>query len=239
MSKFLSKIKQLLINWYYWTLDYIYVGFWQVLGFMRHGDSQVFLKPENALQKTPVILIPGIYERWEFMKPIAVLLFDAGYTVHIVEGLGYNRGTVEDMARVIYEYTEEHNIKSSLIVAHSKGGLIGKYLLIHDNDHRFKGMVALNAPFTGSKYASFLPLKSVRIFMPDSPLLKQLAVNSVANEKIVSIFGIFDPHIPHGSFLKGAKNIRLRTYGHFRTIKDKKVHKEILRSLEDIDKDGG
>ena len=41
------------------------------------------------------------------------------------------------------------------------------------------------------------------------------------NTRIVSIFGIFDPHIPGGSSLAGAHNIVLETGGHFRILGDR------------------
>ena len=238
MQRLLIKLRRFLVRWYFWILDYIYVGFWQLLGFIRRGDSRIFLKPQTNLQKHPVILIPGIYERWEFMRPIAKTLFNAGFVVHVVEGIGYNRGTVEEMAQKIYAYTKKHKMANCLIVAHSKGGLVGKYLLIHRNNNRtFKGMVALNTPFSGSVYAYFLPFRSLSIFNPSSPFLNLLAENEAVNRRIVSIYGVFDPHIPAGSFLKGAKNIRLPVYGHFRVIHNKRVHAELLKGLKYLDKD--
>ncbi|HET6746911.1 MAG TPA: hypothetical protein VFH06_02270 [Candidatus Saccharimonadales bacterium] len=171
------------------------------------------------------------------MKPIANILFNAGYVVHVVEGIGYNRGTVEEAAQKVRHYIAENHLTNCIIVAHSKGGLIGKYLLLHHNKRNvFNGMVAINTPFSGSKYAYLLPLPSLRIFTPNSSLLQQLAVNEVINNRIVSIFGLFDPHIPKGSFLKGATNVRLHTYGHFRTINDKRVHKAILDGLKELSK---
>lgn len=235
MRRLLDKVRRFFVRWYFWILDYIYVGFWQILGFIQQGDSKVFLKPKAHLQKHPIILIPGIYEKWQFMKPVAQTLFDAGYVVHVVEGIGYNRGTVEEMAQKVFEYVQKNKLKDCLIVAHSKGGLIGKYLLVNYNKPcMFKGMVALNAPFSGSIYAYLLPFKSLSIFNPHSPIITLLTANASVNNKIVSIFGVFDPHIPKGSPLQGAKNIRLQVYGHFRVIHDKRVHAEILKGLEHL-----
>ena len=233
MRRVFTRVSYFLIRWYFWILDYIYVGFWQVLGFVQQGDPKVFLNPKAHLQKHPVILIPGIYEKWEFMKPVAQTLFNAGYIIHIVEGIGYNRGTVEEMAEKVFTYVQKNQLKDCLIVTHSKGGLIGKYLLVNYNKpHVFKGMVALNTPFSGSVYAYFLPFKSLTIFNPRSQILTLLAENNVVNKKIVSIYGVFDPHIPKGSLLVGAKNIRLQVYGHFRVINDRRVHSEVLKGLE-------
>ncbi len=232
MRNFLKKITRPLLYWYYWVLDYIYVGFWQVLGFFRRTDVRAFLQPSWSPHKKQVILLPGIYERWEFMKPIAKVLLDAGYSVHVIEGLGFNTDNVKQAAKVVEAYVSENNLENCIIVAHSKGGLIGKYLLGYgQTKHRFKGLVALNTPFGGSVYAYLLPFASLRIFSPSSPIVTLLAKNEAVNERIYSIFGKFDPHIPGGSFLKGANNIQLSTYGHFRIIKDKRVHGELLKAV--------
>ncbi len=54
-------------------------------------------------------------------------------------------------------------------------------------------------------------------------LARQIAVN----KRIVSVFGEFDPHIPEGSELPGAKNVRLDTGGHFRIL----AHPRVLAEL--------
>ena len=232
MQRFLKKIGRLFMYWCYWVFDYIYVGFWQLAGFIRRGDASRLIHSGQKQKNTPVILIPGVYERWEFMKPIAKSIFAAGYDIHVIEGLGYNRGSVEQMAEIVNQYVRERELKSCVIVAHSKGGLIGKYLLAYCNEERrFIGMTAISTPFTGSVYAQFLPVSSLRIFAPNSPLLSLLAKNAEVNKHIFSIYGKFDPHIPGGSFLEGATNIKLQTYGHFRIVNDKRVHCEIIKTV--------
>jgi triacylglycerol lipase len=235
MQSLLKKLIRLLLYWYYWVLDYLYIGFWQVLGFFRRTDVRTYLQPSWIPSKKQIILLPGIYERWEFMKPVARVLLEAGYSVHVIEGLGYNRGRVDRAAEIVESYATANDLKNCIIVAHSKGGLIGKYLLSYgENKKRFKGMVALNAPFGGSAYAYLLPLASLRMFAPTSSLLTLLGKDEAANKKIYSIYGVFDPHIPGGSFLKGATNVRLRTYGHFRIIKDHEVHEALLGAVKNL-----
>lgn len=232
MSKVLKRLIVVLVNGYFWGLDYLYIGFWQGLGLLRHSDARAFLLPTRPARNPPVILIPGVYERWEFMKPVAQAMYEAGYTIHIIEGLGYNRGSVEDMARLVHRYVVGQHLSGCVIVAHSKGGLIGKHLLMeHEASPLFKGMIAINAPFQGSKYAYVLPGKLLRTFIPNSPLLARLAQNERVNKNIVSIYSSFDPHIPRGSFLKGATNVQLTTRGHFRIIKSKILHDEVLACI--------
>ncbi|HEU5121767.1 MAG TPA: alpha/beta fold hydrolase [Candidatus Saccharimonadales bacterium] len=234
MPQFYKTITSILLNLSAWWLDYVYVIYWQFVGFLKRADPKIYIAAGKQ-EKPPIILIPGIYERWQFMKPIARALFEAGYSVHVIERLGYNRGDVEAMAQLVQEYAKQKNLKDCIIVAHSKGGLIGKYLLVHYNKaHYFRGMVALNTPFLGSTYARFLPLRSLKLFLPASPLLLTLAANEAVNQHIVSLYGIFDPHIPGGSFLKGAINIQLPVRGHFKVVKETRVHKAILSGIRQL-----
>jgi triacylglycerol lipase len=216
----------------YWFLDYVYVARKEVRVVFT------FKKPSHFRTEggKPILLIPGIYENWKFILPIASLLKKHGYDVHIVEGLGYNRGTVEAMANVVNDYIKDNALKNVTIVSHSKGGLVGKYALSTAGSHVINGLVALNAPFSGSRYAYLLPLRSLRIFIPNSALLAMLTSDTKSNARIVSIYGMFDPHIPGGSKLEGAKNVQLNTYGHFRIISDPVVLQAMISAVQSLSK---
>ena len=221
-------------NSWYWLLDYSYVVTHQLKSFFDHSHPSQYRQKST----TSIILIPGIYENWKFMKPIAKLLYAEGHDIHIIDGLGYNRGTVEAMAQVVSDYIASHHLNDVTLVTHSKGGLIGKYLLsVHNQSNVVNGLVALNAPFSGSRYAAIFPLKSLRIFVPTSEILMTLGNNKLVNRLIVSIYGRFDPHIPGGSHLEGAHNIELDTYGHFRIISDPAIHAAIVASVRRFIKD--
>ncbi|WP_104180784.1 triacylglycerol lipase [Arthrobacter sp. B0490] len=217
-----------------WVLDYAYVGFWQVHGFLFRVDPAQYLTPAAGAPegKAPVLLIPGIYETWQFMRPIADHLHRAGHPVHVVQKLGYNRGTVEAMAQLAAGYLEEHDLTDVVIVAHSKGGLIGKFLMTMSSvAPRISRLVAVNTPFSGSIYAEFFLLPSIRAFSPHNTTLRRLRADIESNRRITSIYGRFDPHIPGGSFVEGARNVQLGTMGHFRPIADTRVLEEIDRAI--------
>jgi triacylglycerol lipase len=233
MSKIYRTIVTFFVNGWAWWLDYIYVAYWQIYGFLIHLNHKKYIQSSKSHNKIPILLIPGIYENWQFMKPVADALYQQGHPIHIIDSLGYNTGEVEAMATIVDAYISQHNLHSCLIVAHSKGGLIGKYVLTNFNSqHVVKGMIALNTPFSGSRYAYLLPLKSTRMFIPNSPILSTLTTNTVVNAQIISIYGLFDPHIPKGSFLEGAQNIQLKTRGHFRIMNNKNVHRAIIKSID-------
>ncbi|WP_309071218.1 esterase/lipase family protein [Arthrobacter sp.] len=203
-----------------WGLDYAYVGFWQARGFIFRGDAGSQLSGDKA----PVVLLPGIYEPWQFMHPVASHLHANGHPVHAVTALGYNRGTVPAMAELVAQYLRERDLRNVILVAHSKGGLIGKYVMtLPESAPRVHQLVAVNSPFSGSVYAMFAFLPSLRAFSPRNRTLNALRANLAVNSRITSIYGTFDPHIPGGSELVGATNVRLDIMGHFRPLGDKRV----------------
>ncbi len=215
-----------------WFLDYAYVGFWQVHGFLFRTDAGGYLKDVDPGAR-PVLLLPGVYERWQFMRPIAERLHHRGHPIHVVATLGYNRGSVAKMASLVNDYLRGHDLRDVFIVAHSKGGLIGKYVMSDDEGHnddggRVAGMATINTPFAGSVYARFFLLPSIRAFAPANKVLRGLAENQAVNRRIVSIYSAWDPHIPGGSYLPGADNIVLEFFGHFRVIADP----ELLAAVE-------
>lgn len=210
-----------------WALDYLdaavlhvraVAGGWRVPAHYAHGEPG----------KPTIVLIPGVYERWNFLRPIADRLHDDGYPISIVHGLGYNRrpvvGTSDRLAAALSRVRA--NPSGRIIVAHSKGGLVGKHLLLsHHESLGLRGLVAVCTPFAGSRYAKYLLNPTLRAFSPSDETIVLLGRDSSVNSEIVSIFGPFDPHVPDGSVLAGATNVRLPVSGHFR----------ILRTPEAID----
>lgn len=217
-----------------WARDYAYAVRWL-------ADARLLLaRPEAyrraAAGRPSIVLLPGIYERWTFLRPVADLLWDAGYDVHAVGTLRYNSGTIEEMARRVDAHLGAEGVDRCILVAHSKGGLIGKYLLAHHNRTTvIRGLVAVNTPFTGSALARLLPLPALRVFLPHSPELVELTAAAHVNRSIVSIYGTFDPHIPGGSHLEGARNVQLQTRGHFLPLGDPVVHRAILEAVRSLD----
>ncbi len=65
----MRRLARLVGNGWSWLADYVYVGYWQVRGFLLRVDPGTYLDPSAAGR--PVLLLPGIYERWQFMRPVA------------------------------------------------------------------------------------------------------------------------------------------------------------------------
>jgi len=214
----------------WWAADYAYAVVWQVRGFFDRADPDDFRT--GAL--TPVVVIPGIWESWKFLQPLVTAMHDRGHPVHVVTGLRFNNRPVVDAAAQVAAYLDRNDLTGTVVVAHSKGGLIGKYLMVDGAaTTRIRGMVAVAAPFSGSLYARYLLVPSLRVFSPKNALVLALARDESVNSRIVSVFARFDPHIPGGSELVGAKNVRLETGGHFRVLAHPRVMAEVALLAED------
>jgi hypothetical protein len=167
----------------------------------------------------PVLLLPGVYETWHFLEAAGRHLNGLGHPVHAVPTFGYNLRPISEMAELASEYLLENDLRDIAIVGHSKGGLIGKTLMVSEaSAPRIASMVAINTPFGGSNYAHLVPIRTLREFVPTHETIVTLAKNAEANAKITSIFSSWDPIIPNGSRLEGATNLELPVTGHFRIL---------------------
>jgi hypothetical protein len=209
-------------------LDGLFLVRWHAEGLqLRSSRPRAQITHEDA----PVLMLPGVYESPHFLDPLAASIRATGRPVHFVAALHRNRGRIEDSAVLVRRYLEEHDLRNVTIVAHSKGGLIGKQLMVAaDTSARIGSMIAITTPFAGSRYAKHAPTRVLRDFSPMNQTVRDLGANLEANQRVISMFGPLDPQIPDGSRLPGARNVLLRTSGHFRPLGDRQLHK-LLTSI--------
>jgi hypothetical protein len=183
----------------------------------------------HPLDGPPVLLLPGVHESPRFLDPFAALAVACGRQPHVLTTLGRNVARVSETAELAASYLERHDLSDVLIVAHSKGGLVGKQLMAWERTRwRVTGMVAVATPFSGSLFATRAPTRALRDFAPSDATLRDLAANRAATRDIVSVFPAFDPQIPGGSALEDAQaNVRLPVAGHFRVL----AHPQLWRLL--------
>ncbi|AZZ53305.1 esterase/lipase family protein [Rathayibacter festucae] len=213
----------------WWIRDYAYAVAWQVRAFVSRRA------PDDYLDGTerPIVVLPGIWETWAFLRPIIDPLHRRGHPMHVLTSLGWNGRPVASTAEDVAAYLAEHDLRDVVIVAHSKGGLIGKYVMTElDPDGRVDRMVAVATPFGGSRYAPYLLLRSLRSFSPRDATTLLLSSRAGANARITSVFGLFDPHIPEGSMLEGAVNVRIETGGHFRILSDPETLAAVVAAVD-------
>ena len=83
--------------------------------------------------RRPVVILPGVYETWRFLRPIADELSRRGHPVHVMHSMGINRDAIPLTAQRVADEVAALDLRGVALVAHSKGGLIGKHLLAFDD----------------------------------------------------------------------------------------------------------
>jgi predicted alpha/beta hydrolase family esterase len=218
-----ERIIGILRNAGWWLADYAYAGYWQLRATFDRTSPATFASGRAA----HIVVLPGVYETWKFMQPLVEQMHARGHAVHIVDALHRNERPVADIAAAVAEFLERRELADVILVAHSKGGLAGKLVMTGPAGERVRAMLAIATPFGGSRYARLMLSRTLRAFSPEDPSIVDIARQLAVNERIVSIYAAFDPHIPEGSELAGAKNVRLETGGHFRIL----AHPRVLAEL--------
>lgn len=238
-------MRRLLRPWW-WLLDYLYVGWRQLRSVFQLRCPAAYASGDSS--KPAIVLLPGVYETWFFLEPAARKLHAAGYRVFDVPTLGINSRAVPESAAIVANALtvlhRDHGISQCVLLAHSKGGLIGKHAMLDAGGFprsdtgtivpaptgpavggpvEILGLVAIATPFAGSLYARYMLSRTLRHFSPDDTVLLSLQAETDINAHVVSIYPEFDPHIPGGSALAGAANVELPVSGHFRTLRDRAV----------------
>ena len=204
----------------WWAEDYLYAGWRQFRSAFSRRRAGAFASGHRS----PILVVPGVYEPWRFMLPLIRELHELGHPVHVIEPLRHNRIPVPAAARLVHDYVAARELRDVVIVAHSKGGLIGKHVMsFGDAEQRIRTMVAVATPFGGSVLARLVPHPVVRSLAPDDATIVELAGRNDVNRLITSICPAFDPHIPGGSRLEGAINVPVAAMGHFRVLADRDV----------------
>ncbi|GAA1793025.1 alpha/beta fold hydrolase [Agromyces lapidis] len=200
--------------------DYAYAGLRQLAWLGARHEPRAWRRGEP--DKPQIVLLPGVYEHWSFMRPLGDALNAAGHRVVVVHGMRANRRPIaETAARVAKALARSAPPAAGrVIVAHSKGGLIGKHVLIDDEGELLgiRGVVAICTPFAGARRARLFGDPSIRALLPSDETIVMLEDAASVNARIVSVFGTFDPHVPDGSALEGAMNVQVPVAGHFRLL---------------------
>ncbi|MFT4110931.1 esterase/lipase family protein [Propionicimonas sp.] len=202
----------------WWVQDYLWAALLWVAGIGAPATPERYATAPDGADGRPVVVVPGVYEDWRFLRPLIVGLHRAGHAVHVIPALGRNRAPIATGAHALLRLVAERDLRDVVVVGHSKGGLVGKLALMADDGHRIGSLVAVCTPFHGSRRSHLLPLRSLRPLVPGHPTLATLGRPGAVNARITSIASRFDEHVPEGSELEGARNVRLRLTGHFRPV---------------------
>ncbi|MET4099674.1 triacylglycerol lipase [Agrococcus sp. UYP10] len=225
-----------------WAGDYRFAA-------MQHVRSWFDRRPPSltgpADARVHVVLVPGVVERWHFMEPLAKHLVHAGHAVRFVPELDRNLAPVLESAPIVRDVVDrvaaEHPHARIVLVGHSKGGLIGKRVLVdralEPDMPQPDGLVALATPFAGSARARFIPGTWVRELDASSEVLLALAAERVADARIRVVLPRIDPHIPGNEIPEGMQGVRLRASGHFRPLATREAAEAVLDAIRALTSD--
>ncbi len=166
----------------WWAEDYFYAVKRMVRG-LPAGS------PSNHLsgEKRPVIIVSGVWESWTFLVPVIKPLHVVGHPVRVIAGLGWNTQSVIETAQKVADHLETRDLRDVVVIAHGNGGLVGRCAMnVLDDQRLISSTVAIWSPFSGSRYAPYFPIRSIRAFSPGDPTTGLLKRGVSANARICS-----------------------------------------------------
>jgi triacylglycerol lipase len=218
-----------------WLIDSVYAVYGFILMYLFWNPPRIYIKNSNS-GKCPIIILPGYLVKWGFMKKIADEISSLGHPVYVIKELGNNIKDVAISAKIVSDFISKNKLKDVVIIGRSKGGLIGKYNLVHFNkENNVKGLIAIATPFHGSKLANFYKFIKSNEFSPDHPTIRELTMHPGVNKKIITINPSSDNIVlsEKSTELDGAlENIEVKVAGHHRIVFDKVTIKEIKSSIK-------
>lgn len=188
-----------------------------------------------------MVLLPGILERSTYLAPLGRHLAEQGHPVHVVDSLGWNIAGLKESVDRCITLLQDRDLHGAVLVAHSKGGLIGKALLMDPRlGDAAVGLVAVATPFGGSTFGGplqrlpWVTRSPLGLFNPTSAEVAALTLGRDVNARIVSLAPEWDQMIPGGSHLEGATNVTLQNRGHFRPVDDPAVWEQVHTHIHQL-----
>ncbi|SDH90474.1 esterase/lipase family protein [Agrococcus jejuensis] len=221
-----------------WARDYVDATRGQARAFVRRTTPLDVPAPDGGVT---VVLLPGVWEPWRYLEPLARRLAARGLGVRAVPALGWNLAPFVDAVPLVRAAIDDLR-GDVVLVAHSKGGLTGKHVLVDwardaiagttPAGVRLLGLVAVATPFEGTARARLVPWwRSLTELRDGSPALVALAAETAANASIVELVPSWDPHVPSHAPLAGSEVVRLRAAGHFSSLESRETFDEVLAAI--------
>jgi hypothetical protein len=223
----LDRVLIALTDWSRAAAAHLWVTRWRTRG-MRPEDVRAPAPADGAAGAPILIGLPGIHEEWRSMAVWAWALREDGWDVHLLPELGRMVDPVAELSETVAGVLSREDLRDVVLVAHSKGGLVGKAVLCGPEGWRVRGMVAVAAPFSGSPAARLIPLvPGFRELAPGSPTIRALARRTRADARIIQVEAAWDQSVPAGPLPGAREHVVLPLAGHESMLEDPRAARVI------------
>lgn len=202
--------------------DGVYAAGMQVRSRLDTRDA-VAIGPEDA--EVLALAVPGAWDSWHFMEPLARKLATRGIRVSFMPELGHHLMPVAESVPIVATALDTLMVEAEgrpvVVLGHSKGGIVSLRVLadlITRNIDQPRGLVAMSTPFGGTAWANRTRLSTVKELRLGSDALVQVRKDALSGVKIVSVRPAADPHVTSTFVPKSARRLRIRSAGHFQTL---------------------
>lgn len=186
---------------------------------------------DDAVTPYPVYMLSGMTETWRVWSKLSARLRESGCDVRPVKGLGRSLASIEELARAVEAQLEADDARDAVLVAHSKGGLVAKRVLLGHQGARVRRVIAAGTPWSGSTLAGLAPWWTpARMLRPSAKELRELARHPEVNGRIWTVSASYDQQVPNGTTLQGARDWRLKAAGHNRLTDGE----EAMEAIEEL-----
>lgn len=161
------------------------------------------------------VLLPGVWGKWESLENWARALHAAGWSVRFIPQLDHMLGPLTELSTTLDNALQELGLEDVVLVAHSKGGLVGKQTLVGPQSWRIRQLITFGTPYQGAPLAALSPqFLQMQNLLPGTPELVALEANTTVNTKIVSVQATWDQNVPPKQELPGAQELLVNVQGH-------------------------
>ncbi len=185
-------------------------------------------------EKETVLILQGIHEQPYFLMTIAKELHAMGYGINGVYSQKETEEKIEFLAEKTAQFIIHNRLRKVILVAHSKGGLVAKYMVdtYPEINRLVKKIVTLSSPYQGSFLANLVP-GYIQLDYKNT-FLEKMGKHSENNHKFLVLYPTFDNHVIPFSSLKlgGAKNIRIPINGHTRILESIETLELLRKEVE-------
>lgn len=185
--------------------------------------------------KGNVILVPGFMDDHVFLTAIANALNAIGYKIHILKDFDTTFQSIQDLAQELVSFIQANNLDNIVLVAHSKGGIISRYVLEYypEINLMIKKIFTISTPHQGTVFGKLNKFHLDQL-APGSKIINDLNVQKDNLHKIVNIYPRVDNSIvPNKNLiLAGAENHQVDIVGHTRILNSVECINIILEKVE-------